>query len=55
MAAKISKGKKRIDKKIRIPIPIKPGKPHTTKKGKKGYNRKKEKEKERDLLKDELY
>ena len=39
---------------LRIPLPIKPEKPHSTKKGKKGYNRKKEKARQEDLMEERL-
>jgi len=48
MKPRNSKRKKRI--KIRVPLPIKPEKPHSTKKGLKGYNRKKEKKKAKELF-----
>ena len=34
---------------LRIPLPIKPERPHSTKKGKKGYDRKKEKARKDDF------
>ena len=37
-------------KKVRFPLPPKPGHPHSTKKGKKGYNRRKAKEEERQAI-----
>ena len=55
VAEGLKREKREIKKyKARIPIPIKPEKPHSTKKGKKGYNRLKEKKKEENLIKHEL-
>jgi len=53
--SKNAKGAKKGVKKyrIRIPIPIKPEKPHSTKKGKKGYNRKNDKGRQEDVMEDE--
>jgi hypothetical protein len=39
--------------KIRIPLPLKPEKPHSTRKGKRGYNRKKDKARQEDLIQEE--
>jgi hypothetical protein len=52
--AEDSKRAKR-DKKpsVRIPIPLRPGRPHSTKKGKKGYDRKKDKKAKEELLRSE--
>jgi len=38
----------------RIPIPIKPEKPHSTRKGERGYNRKKQKTRQEDLINEDL-
>jgi len=38
----------------RIPIPIKPEKPHSTKKGETGYSRKKQHTRQKDLIHDDL-
>ena len=51
-AKSIRQGPKKY--KLRIPIPLKPEKPHSTKKGKKGYNRNKSKAMQEDLLKEQL-
>jgi len=56
MGTENAKSTKRGTKKykLRIPIPLKPEKPHSTEKGMKGYNRKKSKAIQEDLLKEQL-
>lgn len=52
MGADDTKSTKKGTKKysLRIPLPIRPEKPHSTKKGNRGYDRKKEKARKEDFM-----